>query len=90
MTITFTPLADDGRRDVTLEWGEEKTIGRAAVSTRGGTGIDDWRVSREHVHIAANKIGNGPSSDGLSLIHSESGVTVRHGLESITIDGPDG
>lgn len=81
MTITFTPLADDGRRDVTLEWGEEKTIGRAAVSTRGGTGIDDWRVSREHVHIAANKIGNGPSSDGLSRIRltvlSQHGATVR-------------
>ena len=81
MTITFTPLADDGRRDVTLEWGEEKTIGRAAVSTRGGTGIDDWRVSREHVHIAANKCGNGPSSDGLSRIRltvlSQHGATVR-------------
>jgi hypothetical protein len=30
----------------------------------------------------------GPRSEGLSLIHSESGVTVRHGDESITIDGP--
>ena len=53
--VTLTPCADDGRRTVSIAWGEGKTIGRND-RTRNKDGMPkDPRVHQQHIQIDADK-----------------------------------